>query len=446
MLSLTSLIIYDVYNFQRYKKLLPVKREHWIYNIIAIAINVTITAVAYTLFDPRIAVYFLFISFMLSFNLLFIGTTAQILYAGSIYTFSLYSVRGIIFSIYSLVTHTSIKNVLQQKNYDEIIFLLTVLFLIFYNVLIRKIYFPEKRIKCLLRNQSQLKFVDIYLFFQWMFLTLINDGRYHDDIRQLWFSSLYLGSCILSNLWLQVILIHAARISELFEYELFTHQLQEQLSRQMRHYQSYRKYTESYRAFRHDYEKLMASLKSLLRRQKYNKAIKMLDDIHDTMQKSVQVHKNYSDNMILDAILQDTADACEEKNIRFQAHAHLPESVLMTDLDIIRVFSNITDNAIEACNKVSDSQRFIELSSNSTQDWTIIEVSNSFDGDLLIVGDNLSTTKEDKDFHGLGLQIIRETIEGMGGLVFIEPDSDKKIFKIKVCISKNPCIRAAEIV
>ena len=446
MLSLTSLIIYDVYNFQRYKKLLPVKREHWIYNIIAIAINVTITAVAYTLFDPRIAVYFLFISFMLSFNLLFIGTTAQILYAGSIYTFSLYSVRGIIFSIYSLVTHTSIKNVLQQKNYDEIIFLLTVLFLIFYNVLIRKIYFPEKRIKCLLRNQSQLKFVDIYLFFQWMFLTLINDGRYHDDIRQLWFSSLYLGSCILSNLWLQVILIHAARISELFEYELFTHQLQEQLSRQMRHYQSYRKYTESYRAFRHDYEKLMASLKSLLRRQKYNKAIKMLDDIHDTMQKSVQVHKNYSDNMILDAILQDTADACEEKNIRFQAHAHLPESVLMTDLDIIRVFSNITDNAIEACNKVSDSQRFIELSSNSTQDWTIIEVSNSFEGDLLIVGDNLSTTKEDKDFHGLGLQIIRETIEGMGGLVFIEPDSDKKIFKIKVCIPKNPCIRAAEIV
>jgi two-component system sensor histidine kinase AgrC len=446
MLSLTSLIIYDVFNFQRYKKLLPVKREHWIYYIIAIAINVTITVVAYTLFDPRIAVYFVFISFMLSFNLLFIGTTAQILYAGSIYTFSLYSVRGIIFSIYSLVSHTSIKNVLQQKNYDEIIFLLTVLFLIFYNVVIRKFLFPEKKIKCLLRNQSQLKFVDIYLFFQWMFLTLINDGRYHDDIRQLWFSSLYLGSCILSNLWLQVILIHAARISELFEYELFTHQLQEQLSRQMRHYQSYRKYTESYRAFRHDYEKLMASIKSLLRRQKYNKAIKMLDDIHDTMQKSVQVHKNYSDNMILDAILQDTADACEEKNIRFQAHAHLPESVPMEDLDIIRVFSNITDNAIEACNKVSNSQRFIELTSNSTQDWTIIEVSNSFDGDLLIVGDNLSTTKEDKDFHGLGLQIIRETIEGMGGLVFIEPDSDKKIFKIKVCIPKNPCIRAAKIV
>ncbi|WP_313187106.1 ATP-binding protein [Lacrimispora sp.] len=170
----------------------------------------------------------------------------------------------------------------------------------------------------------------------------------------------------------------------------------------------------------------------------------MLDDIHDTMQQSVRVHNNYSDNMLLDAILQDVADVCEEKNIRFLAHAHLPESVPMADLDIIRVFTNITNNAIEACNKISDSERFIEVTSNSTQNWTIIEISNSFNGDLLIVGEDLKTTKEDKDFHGLGLQIIRETIEEMGGLVFTEPDSEKRIFKIKVCIPKNPRFRAAE--
>jgi len=46
----------------------------------------------------------------------------------------------------------------------------------------------------------------------------------------------------------------------------------------------------------------------------------------------------------------------------------------------------------------------------------------------------------------LGLQIIRETIEEMGGLVFIEPDTEKRIFKIKVCIPKNPRFRAAKTV
>jgi two-component system sensor histidine kinase AgrC len=446
MLSLASLIIYDAFTLLRFKKLFPAKKDHWIFYIIAIAINVIITAAAYTLLDSRFAVYLVFMSFMLSFNFLFNGTPIQILYAGSIYTFSLYSSRGIIFSIYSIVLHTSIKDVLQQNNNIGMISALTVLLAILYFLLIRDVILPKQKARYLLSNQGQLKFVVIYLFFQWLFLTLINDGRYYDDIRQIWFSSLYLGSCIISNLWLLVILNHASRISELFEYELFTHQLQEQLSRQMRHYQSYRKYTESYRAFRHDYEKLMASLKSLLRRQEYKKAIRMLDDIHDTMQQSVMIHKNYSDNMILDSILQDAAGVCEEKNIRFSAHAYLPESVPMADLDIVRVFSNIINNAIEACNKVSDSERFIEVTSNSTPYWAIIEVTNSFNGELLIVGGEPETTKEDKDFHGFGLRIIRETIEGLGGLVFIEPDREKRIFRIKGCIPKNPRSKAAKTV
>ncbi len=107
-------------------------------------------------------------------------------------------------------------------------------------------------------------------------------------------------------------------------------------------------------------------------------------------------------------------------------------------------FSNIINNAIEACSKVSGSERFIEVTSNSTQDWTIIEVTNSFDGELLIAGGEPKTTKKDKDYHGFGLQIIRETIEGMGGLVFIEPDSEKGIFKIKSCIPINPRSKAIE--
>ncbi|KEZ90805.1 sensor histidine kinase [Lacrimispora celerecrescens] len=444
MISLVSLITYDIFTLLRFKKLFQLKRDHWIYFIIAIAINAIITAAAYILLDSRFAVYMVFVSFMISFRLLFSGTTTQTLYAGSIYLFSLYSSRGIVFSIYSIALHTSIKNVLQQ--HDDIISVLAVLLSIFYFLMIRDVIVPRQKARYLMNNQGQLKFVVIYLFFQWLFLTLINDGRYYDDVRQNWYSTLYMGSCIISNLWLLVILNHASRISELFEYELFTHQLQEQLSRQMRHYQSYRKFTESYRAFRHDYEKLMGSLKTLMRRQEYKKAIKLLDDIHDTMQRSVQIHKDYSDNIVLDAILQDAADVCEEKNIRFQAHAHLPESASMTELEIVRVFSNIINNAIEACNKVSEFERFIEVTSNSTQDWTIIEVTNSFNGELLIANGEPKTTKKDKDYHGFGLQIIRETIEGMGGLVFIEPDSEKGIFKIKSCIPINPRSKANETV
>jgi sensor histidine kinase regulating citrate/malate metabolism len=138
----------------------------------------------------------------------------------------------------------------------------------------------------------------------------------------------------------------------------------------------------------------------------------------------------------LDAILQDAANISEESGIRFSAVAHLPESISLAELDMVRVFSNVIDNAIEACNKVSGSERFIEITSSGNKDWAIIVISNSFNGELLWKDGVLKTTKKSTDFHGLGLRIVRETIEGLGGLMFVDTDQDNRIFIMKLCIPK----------
>ena len=143
MISLVSLITYDIFTLLRFKKLFQVKRDHWIYFIIAIAINAITTAAAYILLDSRFAVYMVFVSFMISFRLLFSGPTTQTLYAGSIYLLSLYSSRGIVFSIYSIALHSSIKNVLQQ--HDDIISVLAVLLSIFYFLMIRDVIVPRQK-------------------------------------------------------------------------------------------------------------------------------------------------------------------------------------------------------------------------------------------------------------------------------------------------------------
>lgn len=153
--------------------------------------------------------------------------------------------------------------------------------------------------------------------FQLLYLALINDGRYYDDIRYLWYSILYLGSCIISKVWLTTVYQHTGKIAELLVYKLHTYKSQEQFSRQLQHYQSYRKFTESYRLFKHDYKHMMSSLKILLYNQEYEQVNRLLDNIHDTMQRDVLVHKTYSDHMLLDAILQDAANTCSEKSQLF---------------------------------------------------------------------------------------------------------------------------------
>jgi two-component system, LytTR family, sensor histidine kinase AgrC len=434
-LGILSLTIYCIFFLIYFKNIFQSKRSHWIYYFAMVIINIGITQISGLVDMHLLRVLIILCSMLFSFQLLFYGNHMQILYAGSIYIFSLYSSRGIIASIYSLILNDSINETLQEDANYYTILMLSVLLSILLNVFIRKVIMPDTLTRHMLNNKGQLRFMVSYLLLQLIYLIVINDGRFL-DVKQPWFSAILLMSCIISKLGLQIVIDHTGKVSEILEYELHTRQLQEQISSQLRHYQSYLRFTESYRAFRHDYVNMMTSVKTLLRNQEYEKAARMLDSIHDTMQNEVQIHKSYSNNILLDAILQDTSNTCAEKGIRFLAVAHLPESTSLSELDIVRVFTNIVDNAVEACNRIAVGDRFIEITSNGNQDWATIEVSNSFNGEIFFRGDEPLTTKECKDFHGLGLKIIRETLEGLGGLLFIEANQEKGIFKLKLCIPK----------
>lgn len=441
ILGLIALIFYNIFILLHFKKTFSLKTKHWATYILALAINFSVTILYYFFWENPFGIYFMMGSMIISFFLIFKGNYVQLLYAGSIYMFSLYSSRGIIMSIYSIVLDLNIKDIVKNHSYYDSIFSFSVFLSIIFYLFINKMILPQNKAKSLFNNKSQLKFVVIYLTLQLIFLTLINDGRYHDDINKSWLSSLYLGSCIISKIWLMFVFNHTSKVSELLEYELNTSKLQEQLYRQVRHYQSYKKFTESYRVFRHEHEKFITSAKILLRNQEYQKVSQLLDSIHDTMQNEVLIHKKYSDNVLLDAIFQDAANICEDKKIKYSVHVHIPPKVSIDNIKIINIFSNLVDNAIEACSKLLNQDCFIDIKSSSTNEWIVIEFSNSFDGKLAINNGIIESTKTDKDYHGFGLRIVRKTIEELGGLFFLEPDQINRIFKVRLCIPKSSLVQ-----
>ncbi|AOT71823.1 sensor histidine kinase [Geosporobacter ferrireducens] len=433
VIAIVSLVAYNIFIFFYLKRLFPLKREHWLYYAAAIALNIGAFLISDIWDLHQIGVFLILGSTLLIFKLLFRMKGLQVLCTGGMYMFSLYSSRGIIVSLYAIILKNSIAGVLRNEVYYYTIIVLAVLYSMLIFTLIRKTIVPLDKMKQLLCNREQLKFAVIYLFLLIIYLLLVNDGRFW-GIRPLWFSTLYLISFTMGKLGLLFVLNHTIRVSVLMEYELHTRQLQEQLERQIRHYKSYQRYTESFRAFKHDYKDMMASVKTLIKNHENEKAVKLIDDIHDTMQKSVLVHKTYSNNVLLDAVLQDAANTCEENHIRFSSFIYLPLDMILSELHIIRIFANVLNNAIEACCKVPALERFIEITSSGNQDWTMIEVANSFNGEVILAGEELKTTKKNKDFHGLGLNIIKDIIESMGGLVWIDADQDKRVFTIKLHI------------
>ncbi len=433
---LILLAIYNITSLLYFKRHFPEKRTHWIYYVIAVIFNLACFYAVDLLNYHQIGVLIVMASFMLELKLVFKMSLLRILHGGGSYILIIYSSRGITVSIFSIILKSSVNDILQQDFYYYIIASLSALVAIGYVQLVKKIIAPDDKIKPLFPNTKLLKLIVTYQFAILAYILLLNDGRFL-DIRALWFSILYLGSFFITMGSLAFIWNASYRVATLLDYELYTKRLQEQLERQVSHYMSYKKFTESYRTFKHDYKDMMSTVKTLIKNNENEKAVNLLDEIHDTMQKNVQMHKTYSDNVLLDAILQDAANTCEEHNIKFSAILHLPGDIVLSDLDVVRISTNVLNNAIEAADKVSDaSERFIKVSGNVNIEWSFIEIANSFSGEIKYRDDELVTTKKDKDYHGFGLMSIKKIVEGAGGMVLIDVNQENKIFTLKLHIPR----------
>lgn len=377
----------------------------------------------------------LFIMVVLELKTLYSMNFVQTAFESSYLVAILYWGRGIVVPACALYLNQSVQWVRYHEFYYYLAWTLSLCLILGYNALFRKALAPKEKMEKLYQNNEQLRFVTLFQICLVGYLLFINLGRYYGlDIA--WYKAAYIISCFIFCLAQIYLVTRGIKTSFLLEYELRSRLLEKQLDRQLLHYKSYQKYTESFRAFKHDYKNMMTSVKSLLSSGEYEKAERMLDTIHDTMQQQVSVHKSYSNHLILDAVLQDAANVCAEESIRFSALVYIPDQLFIEDIDLVRIFSNLIDNAAEACLKVSASDRFITVSCSVNQEngWITIEISNSYNGEVIMLKDALQTTKADKAIHGIGMTIIREIVARLGGVMQILPNKGKREFVIRIAL------------
>ena len=103
------------------------------------------------------------------------------------------------------------------------------------------------------------------------------------------------------------------------------------------------------------------------------------------------------------------------------------------DADLASLFGNIFDNAAEAVVK-SDEKR-IELFFDKQNSSRIIVCKNTVNDSVLKNNKELKTTKDDKEGHGLGIEIIKRIVAKYGGMVdFFE---EKNEFGVQVILPIN---------
>lgn len=131
-------------------------------------------------------------------------------------------------------------------------------------------------------------------------------------------------------------------------------------------------------------------------------------------------------NPYLDSVLNDKAVTCHEHQIKLLCilDGHLFD--FMRPRDLISLFANAIDNAIEAVMKIQEG-RSIQVKCSKTGGFMYLSFQNPYDG-MLFEGDNGLQTSKIEFGHGYGLKSIRHIAEKYNGQISIK--SENKYFQL----------------
>jgi hypothetical protein len=136
-------------------------------------------------------------------------------------------------------------------------------------------------------------------------------------------------------------------------------------------------------------------------------------------------------NMILDIILNEKSKVCKESNIKLLIDINNIETCHFVEtIDICSIFSNIFDNAIEACEKISNSNKEINLRGTIVNKFYVIRMENTKQNEINIKNNYIKTDKKDTYLHGLGITSVKDSVSKYNGEVVIDHSENKFIMNI----------------
>lgn len=133
----------------------------------------------------------------------------------------------------------------------------------------------------------------------------------------------------------------------------------------------------------------------------------------------------HTGNTVLDTLLSQKGTECSEKGITLECMVDFKDADFIRYADIVTMFSNALDNAIEAVEKLAPEKRWITLSSGKIGGHLIVKCSNPYEGARSRNRDGLFvTSKADQELHGIGLSNVKRIVESYDGVLQIEDDGE----------------------
>ncbi len=168
---------------------------------------------------------------------------------------------------------------------------------------------------------------------------------------------------------------------------------------------------ETLRILRHDYKYHTAVLLKLINSDNKEEAQEYLKKVNQSLVSAETVV--YCDNQIINALITYYEEAYKGVNITFDVKIVLSKDNVVDDYEFCVVIGNLLQNALEACEKITNSERKVELYIKGSDDQVVIMVKNS----MLVkpLQNEANQITSIKEVGGYGMRSVRTVVDKYRG-------------------------------
>jgi sensor histidine kinase YesM len=123
----------------------------------------------------------------------------------------------------------------------------------------------------------------------------------------------------------------------------------------------------------------------------------------------------YTGNPAVDILFDVLCVKSARAGIDVDISVRMTNNIAINAADICVVISNAVDNAFEACERIAEGERRIDISIATDDAYLFFSISNTAQGVLRRKSDRFLTSKDNSAMHGIGLQSIRRIIDKHSG-------------------------------
>jgi len=211
-------------------------------------------------------------------------------------------------------------------------------------------------------------------------------------------------------------------------------QARTQIAMQTEYYDALSVQINEVRSIRHDLRHFVGVIGQLSKEGHYEELDRLLNEYAEKADPSPL--PVFCENVVANSILGYYSLRLKERGIPFLCACHISKQLSVGDSDLCVVLGNALENALEACEKLEDSEtRYVSAETRSINGKLLIKIVNAYNG-LLNQRDSHYISTKSSEYHGIGLQNIKKVTDSYGGFVKIE--HSQTTFTLMVAFSDPP--------